>query len=88
MLMGMIPDTGLIEDIKKLAIEVEGVKGVHSVKVHYVGVLAHVQVHIEVDKDMKIIDADRLSHRVQAKLVSSLGEVVSALVHVCPCKDN
>jgi cation diffusion facilitator family transporter len=87
-LMGMVPDTGLIDDIKKIGLKVDSVKGVHSVKVHYVGVMANVQIHIEVDKNMKIIDADRLSHKVQAKLVSELEDVNSALVHVCPSKEE
>jgi cation diffusion facilitator family transporter len=88
MLMGMVTDVGLIEEINKRASKVEGVKGVHSIKVHYVGVMANVQMHVEVDKEMRIIDADRLSHKVQAKIVSELEEVDTALVHVCPCRDN
>ncbi len=88
MLMGMVPDTGLIDEIKNLTMKVEGVKGVHSIKVHYVGVMANVQMHIEVDPEMRIIDADRLSHKVQAKIVSDFEEIVTALVHVCPCRNN
>ncbi|GBE17977.1 ferrous iron efflux protein F [archaeon BMS3Abin16] len=84
MLMGSVPDTGLISQITNLALDVDGVKGVHSLKIHYVGVVANVQMHIEVDKDMFIIDADRLAHKVQAKVVSELDEVVSVLIHVCP----
>ncbi|GBE56019.1 MAG TPA: cation transporter [Euryarchaeota archaeon] len=84
MLMGSVPDTGLINQITNLALDVDGVKGVHSLKIHYVGVVANVQMHIEVDKDMFIIDADRLAHKVQAKVVSELDEVVSVLIHVCP----
>jgi len=88
MLMGMIPDAGLIDELKKLAGSVDDVKGVHSVKVHYIGVMANVQMHIEVDKKMRIIDADKVSHRVQAKVVSELEDVASALVHVCPCRND
>ncbi|MFV2040982.1 MAG: cation diffusion facilitator family transporter [Candidatus Hydrothermarchaeales archaeon] len=88
MLMGRVPDIGLVDELKKLALGIDGVKGVHSVKVHYMGVMANVQMHIEVDREMRIIDADRLSHRVQAKVVSELEDVASALVHVCPCKTN
>jgi divalent metal cation (Fe/Co/Zn/Cd) transporter len=36
---------------------------------------------------MRIIDADKLSHRVQAKIISELDDVSTALVHVCPCKE-
>lgn len=88
MLMGMVPDIGLVDELEKLALGIEDVKGVHSVKVHYIGVMANVQMHIEVDKEMRIIDADRVSHRVQATVVSKLEDVASALVHVCPCKNE
>jgi cation diffusion facilitator family transporter len=86
MLMGMVPDIGLIAEIRNVSMKVKGVKGAHSIKVRYVGAMADVQMHIDVDKDMRILDADKLSHRVQAKVVSDLDDVVSALVHVCPCK--
>jgi cation diffusion facilitator family transporter len=85
MLMGMVPDIGLIDEIKGIADKVEGVKSVHSVKIHYVGVMANVQLQIEVDEDMKIKEADRLSHEVENKILSRLDDVESAFVHACPC---
>jgi cation diffusion facilitator family transporter len=88
MLMGMVPDVGLINEIKKRTLNLESVKGVHSIKVHYVGVMANVQMHIEVDNEMRIVDADRLSHKVQAIIVSEMEEVETALVHVCPCREK
>jgi cation diffusion facilitator family transporter len=88
MLMGRVSDTGLMDEIEKLALNIQGVKGVHSIKIRYVGVVAHVQLHIEVDENMKIIDADKVAHRVQAKLVSQLEDVGAAIIHVCPCKEE
>jgi len=86
MLMGMVPDTGLIAEIERRTMKVNGVEGVHSVKVHYVGALAYAQMHIEVDQNMAVIDADRVAHQVQAKIVSELEDVSSAIIHVCPRK--
>ncbi len=86
MLMGMVPNPELAEEIGALALKLEEVEGVHSIKIHYIGVSANVQLHIEVDKTMKVIDADRLAHRVQAKIVSEIDDVGSVIVHVCPLK--
>jgi cation diffusion facilitator family transporter len=85
MLMGMVPDIGLIDEIKDIAGSVDGVKSVHSVKIHYVGVMANVQLQIAVDEDMKIKEADKLSHGVENKIMSELEDVETALVHACPC---
>jgi cation diffusion facilitator family transporter len=86
MLMGMVPNPKLVEEIKNLALGVKGVEGVHSIKIHYVGAMADVRMHIEVAGDMKVIDGDRVSHKVQARIVSELDDVMSALVHVCPAR--
>ena len=88
MLMGMIQDPALTKELETLAKKVEGVKGVHSTKIRYSGPMASVQMHIEVEKNMKIIDADRISHKVQAKLVAENEAVTDALIHVCPCKGD
>lgn len=87
MLMGVVSNPELVEEIKNRAMSVEGVEGVHSVKVHYVGASANVQLHIDVDRDMKVVDADRVAHRVQARIVSKMDDVMSALIHVCPLKE-
>lgn len=88
MLMGVVSTPELVEEIKNLSMTVEGVEGVHSVKVHYVGASANVQLHIEVDSDMRVVDADRVAHRVQARIVSEMDDVMSVLVHVCPLKGH
>lgn len=88
MLMGRVSDMGLIEEIQRIATGIDGVLGIHNIKAHYIGVAANVQLHIDVDKDMKVIDADRLAHRVQAALVSKLEDVTTVTVHTCPCKNK
>ncbi len=86
MLMGTVPTQKLVEEINRLAMSVEGVAGVHSIKIYYMGVTANVQLHIEVSGDVHIVDADRLAHRVQALIISKSDDITSALVHVCPYK--
>jgi len=88
LLMGKITDPELVKDLERMALGIEGVEGVHSIKIRYIGPMAYVQMHVEVDRDMRLIDADRIAHRVQAKLVSGSEAVREALVHVCPWKGS
>jgi len=88
MITGMVKDVSLIEDIKKIAMRVEGVKGVHNVKLHYFGAYANVELHVEVDKDMRVVEADKIAHKVQARIVMEMGDVRSAIIHVCPYKHS
>ncbi|MFQ6136910.1 MAG: cation diffusion facilitator family transporter, partial [Candidatus Hydrothermarchaeales archaeon] len=86
LLTGKVMDKDLIERIKDIATLVEGVEGIHSVKVHYIGAYARVELHIEVDREMRVIEADRVAHRVQGQVIKNLEVVKTALVHVCPKK--
>ena len=69
--------------IKKKAFSVKGVKGVHDVRAHYVGVLLHVEVHITVDKKLSIYKAHAIGKKAEGK-IKELEEVNEAFVHIDP----
>ena len=82
-LMGEAPKKDLLEKIKNAASKVEGVKGIHDVKAHYVGTLVQVEVHISVDRNLTIYRAHTLGKKVE-KEVEKLQEVEKAFVHIDP----
>ncbi|MBW2975397.1 cation transporter, partial [Candidatus Woesearchaeota archaeon] len=84
-LIGEAPSTELIAKIKKIALGIKGVKGINDVRAHYVGVLLHVEVHIEVDKKLTILRAHSIGKKVQNKL-EELDIVDRAFVHIDPVK--
>lgn len=88
MITGMVRDKEIIEKIKEVASSVEGVKGVHGIKVHYFGAYANVELHVEVDKNKTVKEADLIAHKVQGLLVKEIGDVKSAIIHVCPFKHD
>ncbi|USS40277.1 cation diffusion facilitator family transporter [Thermococcus aggregans] len=80
-LTGTSPPFELCEKIKKTALEVEGVIGVHDLRAHYVGPKLHVELHIEVPPHLTLKEAHDISEEVK-KRIENLDEVEVAFVHV------
>ncbi|MBW2989519.1 cation diffusion facilitator family transporter [Candidatus Woesearchaeota archaeon] len=82
-LIGEAPSKELIGIIKKAALSVDGVRGINDVRAHYVGVLLHVEIHIEVDKRITIHKAHTIGKKVQKRLERKK-EIKRAFVHIDP----
>ncbi len=82
-LIGEAPPKELMRKIKEIALNVNGVKNIHDVRAHYVGVLLQVEVHIELDKKLTIHRAHAIGKKVQNEL-EKLGIVDRAFVHIDP----
>jgi len=82
-LMGKSPGEEMIARIKEKALSVKGVRGLNEVKAHYVGNFVHVEVHIEVDKDMSTQKSHDLGKKVEME-VERLHGIDKAFVHVDP----
>lgn len=82
-LMGQAPEPGLLAEIKKAALEVPGVKGLNTVKAHYVGPFIHVEILIKVDKTLPTIESHNIGEEV-ANRVESIGTIEKAFVHIDP----
>jgi len=82
-LMGKKPPEEVIERIIKLALSVPGVIRLNEVKAHYIGTFIHVEVHIEVDKNLLTEKSHEIAKKVQYAIQSD--ELVDyAFVHVDP----
>jgi len=82
-LMGKKPPEEVIERIKKLALSVPGVIRLNEIKAHYIGTFIHVEVHIEVDKNLLTEKSHEIAKKVQYAIQSD--ELVDyAFVHVDP----
>ncbi len=80
-LTGQAPPFELCEDIKKIALEVSGVLGVHDLRAHYVGSRLHVELHIEVSAELTLKEAHDISEEVKRR-IEQLEDVDTAFVHV------
>ena len=82
-LMGRAPGPKLMEEIKDAALAVTDVKGLNTVRAHYVGNFIHVEIHIEVDKDMSTGDSHAVSDLVEISL-DRLEAIDRSFVHIDP----
>jgi len=82
-LTGRGADLELIAAIVSEALAVPGVRGVHQVVADYVGPKVRVDMHIDVDGSLSLIEAHRISERVQER-VERLKGVDRAFVHLEP----
>ena len=74
----------LIEQIRAIAIQVDGVTGTEKCIVRKVGMRYYIDLHIEVDGDISVRHGHDIAHALKAKLMQDLPEVADVLMHVEP----
>jgi cation diffusion facilitator family transporter len=82
-LMGRSADPEFEEMIRKIALEIEGVKGINDLRSHYVGNKFHVEIHIEVDRNSTTSATHDIGNNVRFTL-EKIDEVQKVFVHVDP----
>ncbi|MBI5642174.1 MAG: cation transporter [Deltaproteobacteria bacterium] len=82
-LMGQSPEPGLMEEIKKAALSAPGVRAINTVRAHYVGNFIHVEIHVEVDKNLSTQASHDIGKGVE-KRVEGIGSLEKAFVHIDP----
>ncbi|MEE8574892.1 MAG: cation diffusion facilitator family transporter [Thermodesulfobacteriota bacterium] len=82
-LMGKAPSKELLEEIRSAALAVTGVGAVNTVRAHYVGNFIHVEIHVEVDKNMKTKDSHAVSDMVEDSL-DKIEAIDKSFVHIDP----
>jgi cation diffusion facilitator family transporter len=83
-IMGRVPSKDILDDIEKAALSVEGTAGIHDVKINYIGPYASVDLHAEVDDDLKLKEAHAIAHKVEDRIIDRVDIVTMVNVHVCP----
>ncbi|MDY6959889.1 MAG: cation diffusion facilitator family transporter, partial [Halobacteriota archaeon] len=72
------------EIIRKISLEVEGVKDVHAIRTRKLGPNICVDLHILVDPDISVRNGHYISEEVQNRLVEDGPEVMDVVVHIEP----
>ncbi len=81
--MGRAADENLILEIANKAMNIKGVNGMNDLRSHYVGNKFHIEIHIEVDKNM----STEVSHDIGNKVkyaIQEIDEVQQVFVHIDP----
>ncbi|WP_297498042.1 cation diffusion facilitator family transporter [Thermococcus sp.] len=80
-LTGRAPPFEVCEEIKRRALSLQNVLGVHDLRAHYVGSRLHVELHIEVSPDLSLKEAHDVSEEVKER-IEEIPEVDRVFVHV------
>ncbi len=57
--------------------------GAHSIKINYLGPYATVDIHIEVEPNLTVVEAHKISILVEKKIIEQVEIVTIVNVHVC-----
>jgi cation diffusion facilitator family transporter len=82
-LMGKCPPLSMIAEMRQLAYDVPGVKGLNDLHAHYVGNYVQVELHIEVTSDISTKKSHDIGKKVEKKL-EKLAYVSKAFIHIDP----
>jgi cation diffusion facilitator family transporter len=83
-LMDQSADPKVIEEIRKLASNTEGVANVEKCFARKAGHLLFVEMHVEVDPQMTVLRSHEIAHAVKDKIRENMPTVSDVLVHIEP----
>ncbi len=83
-LMDTMPETALLEEIRRVALAVPGVLGVEKCFARNTGLKHHVDLHLEVDPQMTVLASHDIAMRARDRIVAELDWVADVLVHIEP----
>ena len=83
-LVDTMPEGKSLDEIRKAALEVDGVLGVEKCFARKTGLQHHVDLHLEVDPNLTVWEAHDIATRLRISLCERLDWVADVLVHVEP----
>jgi cation diffusion facilitator family transporter len=87
-LMDTMPGDAQIEEIRRAALSVDGVRGVDKTYARKTGFSYHVDLHIEVDPMMTVAASHRIAGHVRSVVRERVPWVADVLVHVEPDEES
>ncbi len=82
-LMGTSASKMFDDNVRKITMSINGVKGINDLRSHYVGDKFHIEIHIEVDKDCSTTISHDIGKAVRFAL-EKISEVQKVFVHIDP----
>lgn len=74
----------LIQDIRNLAVEVDGILDTEKCLIRKSGMLYHVDLHAIVNGDISVHEGHKLAHRLKDHLKNAMPEIAEVLIHIEP----
>lgn len=82
-LMGKSADDNLIIEIANRAMKIDGVEGFNDVRSHYVGDKFHIEIHVEVKKEISTKESHDIGKKAKYA-IEELDEIQQVFVHIDP----
>jgi divalent metal cation (Fe/Co/Zn/Cd) transporter len=79
-------DPSLIEQVEDIASTVEGVLGVHSVTLRWLGHRQRGKLHITVNCHLPTVESHQIAENVRHALFHAFPALVEMTIHVDPCE--
>jgi cation diffusion facilitator family transporter len=83
-IMGKLPDENIITEITNVTDSIEGVCGIHNIRINYFGSYATLSLHIEVNPKLTLLESHNLVHYTQNKIIEEIDIIQYVVGHVCP----
>jgi cation diffusion facilitator family transporter len=83
-LMDTMPDQSLLDRVRDVALQVDGVRGVEKCFARKTGLRYHVDLHLEVDPHATVLEGHDIASRARDEIKARLNWVADVLVHVEP----
>jgi cation diffusion facilitator family transporter len=83
-IMDAAPPSDLINDVRKVALEVKGVKGLDKSFIRKMGFEFYVDLHVIVDGSLSVREGHYIAHRVKDAILSSNIRINDVLIHIEP----
>ena len=75
-------ETRLADNVRKLAFQIQGIRGLHSIVVHDADEGLHVEMHIEADPDASLETAHGIASKLESAIKASIPQVAEVVTHI------
>ena len=83
-LLDSMPSEAMLEEIRACALMVAGVLGIEQCRARKTGLQYHVDLHLEVNPEMTVDAAHRISGKVRSAIREQISWVADVLIHIEP----
>lgn len=83
-IMDKAPETEIVDEVRRVAGKVEGVKGIEKCYVRKMGLEYYVDLHLEVDGTLTVNEGHQIAHQVKDAVMFHNYRIRNVLIHVEP----
>jgi cation diffusion facilitator family transporter len=87
-IMGKIPSKSLIDEIESITHDINGICGIHNIRINYFGSYATLTLHIDIKPDLSLQESHRIIHQAQNDIIKKIDIIQLVVAHACPLGDD